>query len=165
MIRKNTNGFEIVRKLENNLKKNGQFWEDLLYVLKDIDPAQRALDQRVDKLSHLPQFCLIDICVFGEPRPSKMAWHVFLRQNKNESLRLVVHNDVDVSFCKGRVQVLAGLQSQNFSKWQFSFMSKSTQLLGPFHHSLPFFLSRKKNVLKQYRVVAVVKQTNTTAEP
>ena len=73
-----------------------------------------------------------------------MAWNVFLRQNKNEALHLVVHSNVDVSFCKRRVQVLAGLQSQNLSKWQFSFMSKSTQLLGPFHHPLPFSILKEE---------------------
>ena len=115
MIRKNPNGFDIVRKMENSdsfdtLRKMGGS-----LILKAYRPSTMCTG-RVDKLSQLPQFSLIDICVFGEPSPSKMAWHVFLRQNKNEALRLVIQNDVGASFCKGQVKVLVELQSQNFSK-------------------------------------------------
>ena len=115
MIRKNSDSFDTLLKMGGSL------------ILKAYRPSTMCTG-RVDKLSHLQQFSLIAICAFGEPRPSKMAWNVFLRQNKNEALHLVVHSNVNISFWKGRVQVLAGLQSQNFSKWQFSFMSKSTQL-------------------------------------
>ena len=45
------------------------------------------------------------------------------------------------------------------------FYEQKHSTLRSFSSFIAIFLSRKKNVLKQYRVVAIVKQTNTTAEP